>query len=64
MSYKEKDILFEGEFAWVLSEKTVYTVLCKGITNSVSDSSYAKTEDGLSIANARAKYLEKRKSEK
>lgn len=59
--YKEKDIKFEaGEF-WVLDTGEAYNVMKRGVTHSVSDSIYARTLDGLSIAVARCKYLAKLK---
>lgn len=60
MSYKETDIMHENGNYWVLRERTCYTVFKAGITHSVSDSAYAKTADGLSIAIARCNYLAKR----
>lgn len=64
MAIREKDIIFETDngISWVLKEKNCYTVMVNRITQSVSDSSYPKTEDGLSIAVIRAKYLDKRKT--
>jgi len=64
MTIREKDIIFETDngISWVLKEKNCYTVMVNRITHSVSDSSYPKTEDGLSIAVNRAKYLDKRKT--
>ena len=61
---QEKDIVFEaqGGKAWVYDDKkkSCYTVFLVGATHSVSDSSYPRHPDGLSIAKARAKYLDKR----
>jgi hypothetical protein len=62
---KESDIMWEGVEAWVGRERKAYTVFVhEGSTHSVSDSSYAKDEDGLSIAIARAKYLDKKLTSK
>lgn len=60
MSYKETDIVHERGDYWVLRERAAYTVFKNGITHSVSDSSYERTEAGLSIAIARCEYLAKR----
>jgi len=54
---KEKDIVYDLGSAWVGKQKDAYVVFITGITHSTSDSAYALTEDGLSIAVARAKYL-------
>lgn len=54
---RESDIVYEGRSAWVCRERDRYTVYRSGSTHSVGDSSYPKTDDGLSIALARAKYL-------
>lgn len=64
MRIKESDIVFESGngISWVLKERDCYTVMVNKNTHSVSDSSYPKTEDGLSIAVIRAKYLDKRKT--
>ena len=60
--YKESDIVYDNDKAWVFKDtnKRCYTVYLTGITHSTSDSSYALNEDGLSLAIARAEYLEKR----
>lgn len=62
MSYREADIAYENPKAWVLDDKKrdCYTVFRVGITHSVSDSSYARDADGLSIAKARADYFNRR----
>lgn len=57
-------ILYENGNYWIASKKDAYTVYCCGITHSTSDSSYSKTQDGLSIAKARCDYLAKRDKEK
>ena len=64
---QEKDIIFESQnhVAWVYDDKKkdCYTVFVSGVTHSVSDSAYPRNPDGLSIAIARAKYLDKRKTQ-
>jgi len=57
---RESDIMHESGAFWVCRDRDRYTVLRAGVTHSVSDSAYAKTPDGLSLAIARAKYLAKR----
>lgn len=59
MSYRESDIAYELSSAWVLDDKKrdCYTVFRVGATHSTSDSSYARTADGLSLAKARADYV-------
>lgn len=57
--YKESDIVYETPKSWVLKEKDKYIVYKIGITHSVSDSAYKLDSDGLSIAIARANYLQK-----
>lgn len=63
MSYREEDIAYEKGDAWVLRDrkKQQYTVFLAGSTASTSDSAYDLTEDGLSLAKARADYLASRK---
>lgn len=65
MSYKVKDIAYEGKHAFVLrdAKNSCYTVYRIGVTSSTSDSSYTLDEDGLSIAKARVNYFEKRAKE-
>ena len=58
---KERDIKHENGQYWVLDTKDSYTVMIKGITHSTSESSYTRTDDGLSIAIARCNYLSKGK---
>lgn len=58
---RESDIVHENGDYWVGKEPTAYTVYKSGVTHSVSDSSYAKDADGLSIAIARCDYLARRK---
>jgi len=62
VSYREADIAYENPKAWVLDDKKrdCYTVFRVGITHSVSDSSYKRDADGLSIAKARADYFNQR----
>lgn len=59
MSYKSKDIILELEHCFVLKLKDSYGVFTNSLTHSVSDSFYKLNADGLSIALARAKYLNK-----
>lgn len=56
----ERDIKHEAGTYWVADERDAYTVYRNGVTYSTSDSSYAHTPDGLSIAIARCNYLAKR----
>lgn len=58
----EEDIIHENGRFWVGRECDAYVVYRSGSTHSVSDSAYAKTPDGLSIACARCDYLAKRYS--
>ena len=60
MSYKESDIKHECGKYWILDTKKGYAVMVSGITHSESDSVYARTDDGLSIAIARCNYLANR----
>ena len=57
---RESDILHENGSYWVAREQAAYTVYRVGATHSTSDSSYAKTPDGLTIAIARCNYLAQR----
>lgn len=61
---KESEILYEAGDYWVFDnkKKNRYTVFKSGITVSVSDSSYTRDADGLSIAIARVNYLNSRKA--
>ena len=64
---RESDIMHEtpcGHY-WVGRDKVckAYIVYKVGVTHSTSDSGYALTPDGLSIAIYRADYLAKRKAE-
>lgn len=62
---RESDIAYEAPNgrAWVLKDTKrkprSYTVMIVGVTHSTSDSAYSFDEDGLSIAKARADYLDK-----
>lgn len=58
---KEKDIIYEKDYAWVFKDtaKSLYTVFRVGATHSTSDSSYALDADGLSLAKARVDYFAK-----
>lgn len=61
---KEEDIVFERGRFWVLRERSkggVQYVVCQNLgCYSVSDSAYPGTEDGKSLAIARARYLSRR----
>ena len=64
---RESDIIHEtpcGKY-WVGRDvrQGAYIVYKVGATHSTSDSGYALTPDGLSIAICRANYLAKRKAE-
>ena len=61
---RESDIVHETPVCWVKRDRGSYTVFRTGVTHSTSDSAYRKNADGLSIAVARCKYLEKRKGSK
>lgn len=61
---RECDILHENGSYWVGRERAAYVVYKTGVVCSVSDSAYAKTPDGLSIAKARCDYLAKREKTK
>jgi len=54
---RESDIMHEVGDYWVARQKGTYVVYKVGVTHSISDSAYAKTPDGLSIAIARCNYL-------
>ena len=57
---RESDIVYDTPHGyWISRDKNRYAVWCSGVTHSVLDSAYAKTDDGLSIAKARAQYLER-----
>lgn len=60
----ESRIVYEVGDYWVLRERAAYTVYKASVTHSVSDSSYRRDLDGLSIAIARCNYLAKRNDEK
>ena len=61
---RESDIMHEVGDYWVARQKGTYVVYKVGVTHSISDSAYAKTPDGLSIAIARCNYLAGRTSSK
>lgn len=66
MTIKEKDIILETESGWWVWRDTkgnCYTVFMPKGTHSESDSSYPLTDDGLSLALVRCKYMDKRKRE-
>jgi len=54
---REENILHERGPYWVYRERNAYTVYKDWGTCAKSDSSYAKTKDGLSLAMARCDYL-------
>ena len=56
---KETDIMHENGDYWVARERDRYTVYQSGVTHSVGDSSYGKSDDGLTLAVARCDYLAK-----
>lgn len=62
---QEREIIYESRngAAWVRHDKRqkAYVVMVSGLTHSTSDSGYPFTPDGLSIAKARADYLDRRK---
>ena len=66
MSYRETDIVHEAGRFWVLrnAQHQRYTVLASGSVCSESDSHYAFTDDGKSIAIARANYLARREAQR
>ena len=57
---RECDIMHEAGPYWVARGPKAYVVYRTGPVASTSDSAYAKTPDGLSIAVARCDYLAKR----
>lgn len=62
---KEVDIVHEAGPFWVARDTTAQGVACyavyrNGEVCSAGDSAYSRSEDGLSIAIARADYLAKR----
>lgn len=57
---KESDIVHEIGDYWVARQRGGYTVFRSGSLTSVSDSTYARDDDGHSLAVARANYLAKR----
>jgi len=61
---KESDILYQRGNFWVCATSSAYHVMRDGVTHSKTDSAYPKTDDGLSVAIARANYLDKREATK
>lgn len=61
---KESDIKYECGRFWVGDTRNSYTVYQSGITHSTPDSSYERSEDGLSIAISRCDYLAQRVARK
>jgi len=59
---RESAIKHEAGPYWVCENKSDYTVYVSGITHSKPDSSYAKDDDGLSLAIARCDYLARSKA--
>lgn len=59
---RETLIKYQTGSFWILDDvkNDRYTVFKEGATFSKADSSYPRTEDGLSIAKMRADYLTKR----
>lgn len=56
----EIDIMHETPHGyWVARDKDRYSVWRPASTHSKGDSAYPKTDDGLSLAKARADYLDK-----
>lgn len=60
----EKQIVHENGDYWVCDADNQYTVYLSGVTHSVSDSSYPRDEDGLSLAIYRCDGLAKRRAMK
>jgi hypothetical protein len=56
----ESKIRHENGSFWVFEDRNAFTVYKAGITHSKPDSSYAPTDDGLSLAVYRCDYLAKR----
>ncbi|RFC64754.1 hypothetical protein [Mesorhizobium denitrificans] len=56
----EDDIVYENGRFWVARQCNAFVVYRSAITYSVSDSAYARTPDGLSVARARRDYLANR----
>jgi hypothetical protein len=64
MSINEQQIKHENGDYWVLDTGTTYAVMRTDVTHSVSDSVYAHSADGLSVAISRCNYLAKRSETK
>jgi hypothetical protein len=61
----ERDIKHENGSFWVLDTRKAYAVMRPhGAIASESDSAYARTDDGLSIAVARCDYLARQAAKK
>ncbi len=60
MSAQEKAIKHEAGRYWVCDTGKAYAVMVAGVTHIQSESAYARTDDGLSIAIARCNYLDRR----
>ena len=58
---KVKDIVFESGNFWIARQATCYTVFKSEITHSVSDCSYPKDVNGLSLAIAYCQYRSKQR---
>lgn len=60
--FREGDIIHDTPVAWVHRDTIhgCYVVYCVSLTHSTSDSAYPLTPDGLSLAKARANYLQAR----
>jgi hypothetical protein len=58
---KESQIVYQAGRYWVCDAEKQYTVYQDGDTHATADSSYPRTEDGLSLAKARTDYLNKRR---
>lgn len=60
---RESDIMHETGSYFVLRVREAYTVYKNGHVHATADSSYPLTNDGLSIAKARADYLARREAD-
>ena len=54
MRVRDADIVYSTRYAWVLADGAHYTVYMVGVTHSVSDCSFPRNVDGLSLAICRA----------
>ena len=57
---REANIMHENGLYWVYRDRDRYTVMRPHTPCSITDSAYAKTADGLSLAIARCDYLARR----